>query len=133
MINLIIQAILFILVAVGILFIAWLASFIASLFNLKISDLRFDKKRLWNGVYKLVAITLVAVLLAILFTLIPIVCTYFGAEIPEEYTKVLNVMAIVIAFLKASVYYTTQAYDKLVKLINGGFIEEDDPIDTTQE
>lgn len=126
MVTQIIGAVLMILAAVGLLFIAWFANFIASLFNIKlVSDIHFDRERFFMGIIRLLTIISVSVLLAILLTMIPIVCNYYGATIPEAFVNTYNIVIIFLSFVQATIKYFIQAYHKLNKVINNGFIDED--------
>lgn len=87
-------------------------------YNIKILSEPFDKKKILNSVYKIVAVCIGLVLLVIGVTAIPAFANYVGFTIPEEYAKVFDDLAIIGVCLVVSCKYIAEAISKFTSILN---------------
>jgi len=104
----------------GIFVISYLSNMILGLwYNIKVLNQEFDYHRLINSALKILAFVFGTSLLAIGITLVPIFADYVGVVIPEEYTDVLQAIAIVSLFIICSCKYLVEAYNKFRAILFG--------------
>lgn len=114
MLELLLNNLIYIGIAMGLLAVSWFSNFSFSLYyNIKLLSEPFDPIRAKSGVLKLVAVVVGTGLLVVVITFVPIFLQYVGVEIADEYVQFFSVLAIVALFTKSIYTYIKQAYDTL--------------------
>ena len=118
MLELLLNNLIFIGIAMGLLSVSWLSNFVLSLYyNIKLLSQPFDWTRLFNGGLKLLTVVLGTALLVVSITFVPIFLQFTGVEILDEYIEFFSVLTIIVIFAKSIFAYVKQAYTTLSGII----------------
>lgn len=79
---------------------------------------KFDRKKILNSLFKILSITFGLILLVIATTSLPTFANYIGWLIPDEYTEVLNSIAVLSVCLYVSCKYIFEAINKFSDILN---------------
>lgn len=85
-------------------------------YNIRILHQEFDKQRLIDSGFKILAFGLGTILLVVAITSLPLFATQVGYVIPSEYEELLSNLTILAVFIVATCRYALEAFAKL-KLI----------------
>ena len=102
----------------GLFIVAYLSNVCLSLwYNIKMCHQEFDWRRLLSSVLKILSFGAGTSLLVIGITLVPIFADFVGFNIPEEYSEVLQNIAIIATFIVSACKYLLEAFGKFKKII----------------
>lgn len=103
----------------GLLALAWLANFAASVYyNVNILDQKFDKARIINGLFKLVALCVGIASFVVVITAIPILLNHMDILITEEFADIFSIVTIIGVFVTKGIFpYCKQAYETFTNII----------------
>lgn len=87
-------------------------------YNIKVLHEPFDKKKLLDSLYKVIAFGIGTVLLCVGITSVVLFCDYVGLTIPEQYQEVFQNLAIITVFVIASCRYIFEAFTKFKAILN---------------
>lgn len=107
---------------VGVGILLFLGAYVANMAlgawrNVKIEGWAFDWNLMIDSAVKFVVLVLGIGLLSVVVSIVPTYATYIGIEIASEAIEFLDNVAIVGAFLTATVKYTKDAIDKLIAIL----------------
>lgn len=103
----------------GIFLLMYISNMSASIwYNVKILNERFDWNKIKASGIKVLCITIAIVCLCLGITLVLPWVDYVGLTIPDEFTKVLNIVAMCSIALAGIVKYGKEAFGKIQKIFN---------------
>ena len=126
MLQVILNNLLYIAIAFGILALCVIANIVASVYhnsaNLKES---FEWKRFFNGVIKMFSIGFTTAILAIVVTLLPYLISLTGVVIPEEANAVFTIGSIMLLYFNSIKKYFLEAYKTVKDILENKNVIED--------
>lgn len=108
----------------------WLANFSFSLYyNLGIAKEGFSKKKLINGICKLLALCIGMAFLTFAISILPIFLQHVGIPLPEAWVEVFNVSAMLMVILTGAMSFGKEAIETVMAI----FTKADKPVDIFED
>ncbi len=119
LINVVYDNLIMVLGGMGIFVAFWLSNFVMSIYhNTKVLEEVFEWRKMFGGILKLLCICIGSALFTIGVSVLPSYMKWTGLEIPQEYVDVVGVLAIIIVYVSASLYYAKQCIATLKNIFN---------------
>lgn len=98
---------------------SWLANFILSLFyNIKLLKEPYDVERIKEGTLKILVLIVGTALLVAVITYVPVFARFIGIAIPDDFILFFNIITLVAVLFEAIYLYIGQAYEKFKNIIH---------------
>ena len=125
MLQVILNNLLYISIAFGILIVSVLAKIFAKTFyNISTLKEKFDINKFLIGFLKMLAIGISTALLAIVVTLVPYLLQMAGLNIPSNVEDVINVGAVILLYFNGIKKYSVEAYDTVKDILENKNLDE---------
>lgn len=126
MIDIIINNLINVGVGIMIFLFAYLSNMCLGIYyNTSMLGQEFDWRRIAKSAIKIVAVGLGIILLTLAITLIIPFADANGLTIPDEYSEVIKVLAILATCLTAAIKYIIESIGKLRDILNGKAAEKE--------